>query len=91
MVFADHALKQMSSTPTTLATTQPSSELISVLLDIAVAKAERLSEASMIHISQLAGATVKDALLVMPASTFVTGVLTVLESGEATVSIILLL
>ena len=78
-------MEQVSSTPSSLGT-QPTTELLRTLLDIAVAKAASLAEASMSNIAELAGSVIEDALMIMSASDFINGVVTVMESGEATAS-----
>ncbi|KAJ3530702.1 hypothetical protein NM688_g7673 [Phlebia brevispora] len=85
LIFVAHALKQMSLTPAPAGEGQSHTELLSSLLDIAVAKTERLTASGMDSISGFARETVRDALLVMPASNFVASILVALSSGEPTI------
>ena len=65
---------------------QSSSGLLAALLDIAVAKGDSLPSSPMSDIANLAKKTVRDALGVMSAADFISGVSTALDSKEATVS-----
>ena len=82
LIFIAHALKQLLLTPTSGSTEHSTTELLPLLLDIAVSKAELLSAAGMENIPTLAGDVVKDALRVMPAANFIAGILVALGSGD---------
>ena len=82
LTFVSHAVKSLTSSPSSSLTGTPTdTALLTVLLDIGVSKAGPLAEASMSNVSQAASAIITDALLAMPASQFVHGVVTALESG----------
>lgn len=88
LIFVAHALQQLAKqTRKTPPSRETSSALLAVLLDIAVSRKEKLAEASLSYISRIADEAVRDALAVMSAMDFVNGVLTVIESGEASVSL----
>ena len=80
VTFASVALQQLASLPS--AGSGSSSALLALLLDVVVAKDEGLTEGSMDQLSNTAREAVAHALRVMPAKDFVSGVLTVLNSGQ---------
>lgn len=85
LTFVAQALKQLLLTPASPNTAHSNAELLPILLDIAVSKVDRLATAGMENINTLAGDIVKDALQVMPAANFFTGVLSALNSGNTNV------
>lgn len=56
--------------------------ILSLLLDLAVAKKDALAQASMDQLASIAHGAVSDTLKIMSAKDFVHGVLAVVESGQ---------
>ena len=91
LIFARRALEQLASSSNRGAVSSErnaSSSLLSTLLDIAVSKKAKLAEAAMTHISHAADGAVRDTLSIMSAADFIAGVLTVIETGEVSVSVV---
>jgi U3 small nucleolar RNA-associated protein 10 len=87
LVFVRLALEQLSATNRSAPPERStSSNLLASLLNLAVSKRGALTEASMEYISKTADSAVRDALSIMSAGDFIAGVLTVIETGEASVS-----
>lgn len=84
MIFVSLALQHMSSNVT--ASRGSSSELLALLLDIAVTREDQLNSASMEAVVKLARDAIGHTLRIMSAKDFIFGVLKVLESDKTTVS-----
>ncbi|KAI0092311.1 armadillo-type protein [Irpex rosettiformis] len=81
VTFVSLGLRQIISAPSSGSGT--TGIILSLLLDIAVAKKEALVRASMDQLANIARDAISDVLRVMSAKDFVLGVLTVVESGQS--------
>ena len=83
MIFVSLALQQMASHPST--SRGSSSELLTLLLDIAVTREDELNRAGMGSVTNLSRDAIGNVLRIMSAKDFILGTLKVLEFEQPVV------